>query len=66
MNTQVGKENIYKATIKKHSLHDQSNDNIIRLINFAIIKNMAIGTTRFPRKNNHKETWLSPGGSFGT
>lgn len=64
MNAQVGKENAYKATIGKHSLHDRSNDNGIRLINFAISKNMVISSTRLPRKNIHKETWLSPGGRF--
>lgn len=32
MYAQVGKENTYKTTIGKHSLHDRSNDNGIRLI----------------------------------
>ncbi|KAF0770135.1 craniofacial development protein 2-like [Aphis craccivora] len=57
MNAQVGKENTYKTTIGKHSLHDRRNDNGIRLINFAISKNM-YNCTRFPRKNIHKETYL--------
>jgi len=48
MNAQVGKENTYKTTIGKHNLHDRSNDNGIKLINFAISKNMVISSTRFP------------------
>jgi hypothetical protein len=66
MKAQVGKENTYKTTIGKYSLHDRSNDNGIRLINFAISKNMVISSIRFPRKNIHKETWLSPGGRFSS
>ncbi|XP_022161478.1 uncharacterized protein LOC111027411 [Myzus persicae] len=66
MNAQVGKENTYKTTIGEHSLHDQSNDNGVRLINFAISKNMVVSSTRFPRKNIHKETWLSPGGKYSS
>ncbi|CAH1721690.1 unnamed protein product [Aphis gossypii] len=66
MNAQVGKENTYKTTIGEHSLHDRSNDNGVRLINFAISKNMVVSSTRFPRKNIHKETWLSPGGRYSS
>jgi len=66
MNAQVGKENTYKTTIRKHSLHDRSNDNGIKLIKFEISKNMVVGSTRFKRKNIHKETWLSPGGRFSS
>ncbi|XP_025208310.1 uncharacterized protein LOC112603784, partial [Melanaphis sacchari] len=66
MNAQVGKENTYKTTIGEHSLHDRSNDNGVRLINFAIRKNMVVSSTRFPRKNIHKETWLSPGGRYSS
>jgi len=62
MNAQVGKENTYKTTIGKHSLPDRSNNNGIKLINFALSKNMVVNSTRFLRKNIHKETWLSPGG----
>lgn len=40
MNAQVGKENAYKVTIRKHSLHDRSNEKGIRLIHFAISKNI--------------------------
>lgn len=45
MNVQIKNENAYKSTIEKHSLHNYSNDNGIRLINFAIIKNMVLSST---------------------
>jgi len=51
----------------ENRLYDRSNDNGIRLINFAINKNMVVSSTRLKKiKNIHKETWLSPGGSFSS
>ena len=34
-NAKVGKENIFKATTGQESLHQDSNDNGVRLVNFA-------------------------------
>ena len=34
-NAKVGRENILKPTIGNDSLHQDSNDNIIRIVNFA-------------------------------
>jgi hypothetical protein len=56
------REDIYLPTIGKHGLHPQSNDNGIRLINFAASRNMVIGSTIFSHKNIHKATWKSPDG----
>ena len=62
MNTKVGKDtNIYKIGI--HSLHDISNNNGQRLVDFALSKNMVISSVKFPHKNIHKETWISPDGN---
>jgi hypothetical protein len=38
-NAQVGRENIFKQTIGNESLHEISNDNGVRLVNFATSKN---------------------------
>jgi len=34
-NAIVGREDIFKPTIGNESLHQDSNDNIIRIVNFA-------------------------------
>jgi len=34
-NTKVGRENIFKPTVGNESLHEDINDNGVRLVNFA-------------------------------
>lgn len=46
-NAKVGKESVFEPTIGKHSLHDESSDNGIRLINFAASQNMVICSSLF-------------------
>jgi exonuclease III len=58
-NAKVGKEDISKPTIGNKSLHQISNDNGIRLVNFAKSKNLRIKSTMFPHPNIHKYTWTS-------
>ena len=62
MNAQIGKEEMYYTTINKHSLHNTSNENGLKLIDFAISRGMIIGSTSFPHKDIHKGTWKSPDG----
>jgi hypothetical protein len=58
---QVGREDIFKPTIGNESLHEISNDNAIRIVNFATSKNMIIKNTIFLHRNIHRFTWTSPG-----
>jgi hypothetical protein len=39
-NAKVGREDIFKPTIRNESLHEISNDNGIRVVNFATSKNI--------------------------
>jgi hypothetical protein len=44
----------------KHSLHQESNENGMRFIQFATAREVVIGSTLFPSMNVHKVTWKSP------
>jgi len=58
-NEKVGRENIFNPTIGQESLHQDSNDNGVRLVNFATSKNLVVKSTMFPHLNIHKYTWTS-------
>ena len=60
-NAKVGRENIFHPTIGNESLHQDSNDNDVRIANFATSKNL-INSTMFPHRNIHKYTWTFPDG----
>jgi hypothetical protein len=60
-NAKVGREDICKPTIGNESLHKISNDNRIRLVNFATSKNLCIKSTMFPHCNIHKYVCLQMG-----
>jgi endonuclease/exonuclease/phosphatase family metal-dependent hydrolase len=61
-NAKVGREDIFKPTIWNESLYEISNDNGVRLVNFATSKNIRVKSTMFPHRNIHKCTWTSPDG----
>jgi hypothetical protein len=44
-NTNVGREDIFKPAIGNESLHEASNDNEVRVANFATSKNLAVKST---------------------
>jgi hypothetical protein len=62
-NAKVGRENIFKAAIRNESLHEISNDNRVRVVNFATSKNLVVKSTIFPHCKIHKYTWTSPEGN---
>ena len=61
-NAKVGRKNIFKLTIGNESLHQDNNDNGVRIVNFATSKNLVVKSTMFPHRNIHKNTWTSPDG----
>ena len=61
-NAKMGKEEIFKPTIGNDSLHQDSNDNSVRIVNFATQKSLAVKSTMFPHRNIRKYTWISPDG----
>jgi endonuclease/exonuclease/phosphatase family metal-dependent hydrolase len=60
-NAKVDREDIFKPTAANESLHEISNHNGVRVVNFATSKNLIVKSTVFPC-NIHKFTWTSPDG----
>jgi hypothetical protein len=60
-NAKVGK-NIFKPTIGNDSLHQDSIDNGVRIVNFVTSKNLVVKSTMFPHRNIYKYIWNSPDG----
>ena len=61
-NPKVGRENIFKTTFGNEGLHQDSNDNGVRIANFATSKSLVVKSTMFPHRNIHKYNWTSPDG----
>jgi len=55
-------ENIFKPTCGNESLHEDSNDNGIRIVNSGASKNLVVKSTMFLHRNIRKYTWTSPDG----
>jgi len=58
-NAKVGRQNIFKPTIGNDSLYKGSNDNGVRIVNFATSKNLVVYSTMFLNQNIHKYIWTS-------
>jgi hypothetical protein len=52
----VGGENIFKPTIGNVGLNEDSNDNGVRIVNFATSKIVVVKSTMFPHRDIHKYT----------
>jgi hypothetical protein len=61
-NAKVGREDIFKPTIWNENLHENSNDNGVRVVNFTTTKNLIVKSTMFPHRNINKYTWTFPDG----
>jgi endonuclease/exonuclease/phosphatase family metal-dependent hydrolase len=61
-NAKVGREDTFKPITGNESLHQDSNDNCVRVVNFATSKNLVVKSMMFPHRNIHKYTWTSPDG----
>jgi hypothetical protein len=55
-NAKIGRENIFRPTVRNESLHEISNDSGVRVVNFATSKNLIIKSTMFPHCSIHKYT----------
>jgi len=55
-NAKVVRENIFKPTIGNDSLHQDSKDNGVRIVNSATSKNLVVKSKMFPHQNIHKYT----------
>ena len=60
----MGRQNIFKLTIGNESLHQDSNDNGVRIVNFATSNNLVVQNMMFPYRNIYKYTWTSPDGKI--
>jgi hypothetical protein len=58
----VGRENIFKPTTENESLHQDTKDNVVRIVNLITSKNLVVQSTMFLHRNFHKYTWTSPDG----
>jgi hypothetical protein len=61
-NAKIGQETVHQSTIGKHSLHESTNENGRRLVDFAAGRKMAIKSTYLMHKQIHLQTWHSPDG----
>jgi hypothetical protein len=61
-NAKVDKDDIFKPKIGNWNLHEISDNNGIRVVNFATSKNLTVESIIFPYRNIHKFTWKFPGG----
>jgi exonuclease III len=62
LNVKLEREDIFKLTVGNESLHQDSGDNGVRVVNFAISKNLFVKSTMYLHQNIYKYTWTYPVG----
>jgi len=65
-NAKVGKEDIFKPTVRNESLHEISIGNGVRIVNFSTSKVLTVKSTVFSHCRIHKYIWTSPDGKTQT
>jgi endonuclease/exonuclease/phosphatase family metal-dependent hydrolase len=60
LHAKVKREDIFKPTVGNKSLHEISNDNGVRVLNFATSENLTDKSTMSAYCNIHKHIWTSP------
>jgi hypothetical protein len=50
-NAKIGRKDILTPTVGNESLHEISNDNGVRVVNFVTSKNLTVKSTLFPHRN---------------
>ena len=58
----MGRENVFKQITENESLHQDTNDNGVRILNLATSINLVVKSMMFPHRSLHKYTWNSPDG----
>ena len=56
-NAKLERQDIFKPIIGNESLHQDSNDNDVRIGNFATVKSLVVKSMMFPHRNIHEYTW---------
>ena len=63
-NAKVGKEEVYRPTIGKYSLHDDTNENGQRMIFYAAERDLVVKSTFHRHRSRHLATWEHPNTSI--
>ena len=56
------REDIFNPPIGNGNLNRETNDNGVRIVNFANKQKITVNSTMFPHRNIHKYPWTSPDG----
>ena len=62
LNIKLWIKNIFKPTLENESLHQDSNNDGVRIVKFAISKNLVVKSKMFSHRKFHKYTYTCPDG----